>query len=381
MDSEFSGRELRLPDLSISGFRGIEHLTIGRLGRVTLVAGRNGVGKTTVLEAVRIYAARSDPSVCDEILEERGEFFSVTDEDRHPVGIPDYTALFRGRRAHAGGAISIGSRSLDQLLTLELCTASELTDEERKPFYELSGDPDALVLRIAVGDAAASIPLPIAEDRFLHRRARRSRMRGPQGVRNSEDLPPPIRCESVGPAAAGNNAMLEYWENVALTPDEDLAIEALKLVHGQGIERVAFVGSPRGPSRGSRAIVKLHGQRGPVPLRSLGDGAVRMFAAALALANCRDGFLVIDEAENGIHHGVQEDYWRMILQTAARNNVQVVATTHSWDCVGGFARAAAALNDVEGRLVRLERRGKELRAVEYDEELLKTVAEQRIEVR
>ena len=45
---------LHLPDLSIRNFRGIGFLAIRRLGRVTLLGGRNGVGKTTVLEAVRV---------------------------------------------------------------------------------------------------------------------------------------------------------------------------------------------------------------------------------------------------------------------------------------------------------------------------------------
>ena len=49
---------LQLYDLVIVGFRGIQKLTIGRLGRVTLLAGKNGVGKTTVLEAVRVFASR-----------------------------------------------------------------------------------------------------------------------------------------------------------------------------------------------------------------------------------------------------------------------------------------------------------------------------------
>ena len=49
---------LHLPSLSIKGFRGIDDLSISRLGRVTLLAGKNGVGKTTVLEACRVYAAR-----------------------------------------------------------------------------------------------------------------------------------------------------------------------------------------------------------------------------------------------------------------------------------------------------------------------------------
>ena len=52
--------------------------------------------------------------------------------------------------------------------------------------------------------------------------------------------------------------------------------------------------------------------------------------------------------KTGIHHSVQPKFWKMVLQTAQRNNVQVLATTHSWDCVKGFAEAAAELEEVEG---------------------------------
>ena len=128
-------------------------------------------------------------------------------------------------------------------------------------------------------------------------------------------------------------------------------------------------------------MVRLKGHDRPIPLRSLGDGALRLFGVALALANSRDGFLLIDEAENGIHYSVQRDYWRMVLQTAHENNVQVLATTHSSDCVRGFAAAAAELEDIEGVLVRLSRRDGHLRAVEYPEEELVIAAEQGIEVR
>ena len=57
-------KQLHLPSLSITGFRGIDTLTIPRLGRVTLLAGKNGVGKTTVLDAVRVYAAGGDIARC-----------------------------------------------------------------------------------------------------------------------------------------------------------------------------------------------------------------------------------------------------------------------------------------------------------------------------
>ncbi len=380
MDSEFSGRELHLPDLSISGFRGIEHLEIGKLGRVTLLAGRNGVGKTAVLDAVRVYAGQSDPATLDAVLDERCEVLQVAGADTHPLDVPDYLALFHRRGPERDKTVSIGSPGLGRMLTLAACRMSELEEGDRTL---LNGDNDleTLVLKVGFGGSLTFLPVPITEDRFLTWSTPGRSGSGRHRVRRSDDSPAPIKCQALGPDVPTDYEMLETWEHVALTSDEDRAVEALRLVHGDGIERVAFVGGGGARSRGARAIVKLQDRPGTVLLRSLGDGAARMFAAALALATCRGGFLVIDEAENGIHHRVQEDYWRMILQTAADNNVQVIATTHSWDCVGGFARAAAALDDVEGRLVRLERRGEELRAVEYDEDLLATVAEQRIEVR
>ena len=380
MDSEFSGRELHLPDLSISGFRGIENLAIGKLGRVTLLAGRNGIGKTAVLDAVRLYAGQSDPKVLDAVLEERGEILQAAGTDTGPVDVPDYLALFHRRAMARNETISIGSPDLGRMLTLAACRMSELGEADRK-LLRGDDDPETLVLEVSFGDSVTLITVPFVEGRFLTWSTPGWSGSGRRGVRRSDDSPTPIDCRALGPDVPGDHAMLETWQHVALTSDEDRAVEALRLVHGDGIERVAFVGGGGARSRGARAIVKLQDHPDPVLLRSLGDGATRTFAAALSLATCRGGLLVIDEAENGIHHRVQEDYWRMILLTAAANNVQVLATTHSWDCVDGFARAASSLDDVEGRLVRLERRGEELRAVEYDEDLLATVAEQRIEVR
>ena len=127
-------------------------------------------------------------------------------------------------------------------------------------------------------------------------------------------------------------------------------------------------------------MVKLSNQDRPVPLKSLGDGATRMFGVALALANCRDGILLLDEAENGIHHSLQADFWSMVLHSAGTHNTQVLATTHSKDCINGFARAAQR-PQAEGNLVRLERENGEIRTVEYSKEELETAAEQDIEVR
>ncbi len=168
-----------------------------------------------------------------------------------------------------------------------------------------------------------------------------------------------------------------------VTDDEKRAVEALRLIFGSTVKRVAVIGDERGPRsrNGRRAVVRIAGQERPVPLRSLGDGAVRLFGVALALANSQGGFLLIDEAENGIHYSVQRDFWRMVLLTAHENNVQVFATTHSWDCAAGFAQAAVEAEGAAGALVRLDSDDEDIRAVEYSEEDLQVAAEQGIEVR
>ena len=71
----------------------------------------------------------------------------------------------------------------------------------------------------------------------------------------------------------------------------------------------------------------------------------------------------------------------MVLKTAHANNVQVLATTHSFDCVKGFAEASGETDEVKSALARVVRRDGETWAVEYPEKHLGIVAEQGIEVR
>ncbi|WP_428275847.1 AAA family ATPase [Candidatus Palauibacter sp.] len=252
MTQETPGNRLHLPTLAIAGFRGIRELSIRRLGRVTLLTGNNGAGKTTVLDAVRMGADTSSPAV---------------------------------------------------------------------------------------------------------------------------------RCRSLGPGVLEDDRIAKWWSAVAPTVDQDKVVDALRLVV-DGVESADVVAEHTGRQRPrDRVIVRLKGDPAPVPLKHLGDGAVRVFGVALALANSRNGFLLIDEVENGIHHSVQKRFWRMVLETAEANNVQVLATTHSRDCVEGFAQAAAECQHIEGALARINRRNGETWAVEYPEKDMWVAAEQGIEVR
>ena len=378
---------LHLPDLTIKGFRGIDELSIPRLGRVTLLAGRNSVGKTTVLDAVRVYAARGRYSTLSSLLWDREEVTVATDQDGDSKLLPDWQGLFHGRDAPQCTPISIGPENSQERLSIQTAT---LTGVQTNYLDQVADFVPTQVLKAVFGSNEQILPWIISSNEYdanlghrtaIARRAPRQMNR----LLNDDEPPPAIQCEFLGPGLLNNNDLARLWDGVELgTPDDrKRALDALRLVFGGGIDHVVMIGDHQsgGRTSGRRAIVTLKGGNHPVPLRSLGDGALRLLGVAVTLANSRGGFLLIDEAENGIHHTIQRDYWRMILQTAQENNVQVLATTHSWDCVTGFAQAASELEDVEGVLVRLSRSGGDLRAVEYPEEELAIAAEQGIEVR
>ena len=376
---------LRLPDLRVEGFRGIGELSIPRLGRVTLLAGRNGIGKTTVLDAVQIFAARGRPLVIHGLLQGREEFATALDEDHDPVVVPDFNALFHGRNPREVPAILIGpSNGGEEALRLRMSGGEAWTPAQQELFSRLAVDTDVTALSITVGSRERLFPWGLSGEKgdLFEPRARFS-LRRLQRLFDDDDWPTGIAYQSLGPGLLSTRQLATLWDEVALTDDEVASRRALRLALDRDIDGVAVVGDDaRGPGRARhRVVVKLPEHRRPVPLRSLGDGATRMFAVALALANSRNGFLVIDEAENGIHHSVQRDFWNMVLRTAQENDVQVLATTHGWDCVTGFARACADCADIEGVLIRIERAGEGLRAVEYSQEDLETVADQGIEVR
>ena len=364
---------LHLPSLVIKNFRGIDELTIPRLGRVTLLTGKNGVGKTTVLDAVRVWANRGRRQTLAGILYNSDEVTQVEDDFHGETAEPDWNGLFFRRSHEAKASISIGTTQQEQFITLQ---KAQISAQALKPYL-----PDRA--GVMQHEKHWGIEIKVEDSLVAHLLHSRSLL---QEIRYEIDntlLEPDVVCEILGPDLPSNFHVERYWSSVALTDHEDHAVEALNLMTDSLIERVTVVDTAiqRGRRSERRVMAKNKGDTRPVPLRSFGDGAVRAFAVALALANSSNGFLLIDEAENGIHHSIQAKFWNMVLQTAERNNVQVIATTHSWDCVVGFAKAANELEDVEGVLYRIQRNGERLRAVEYPESELLIAAKHRIEVR
>lgn len=389
--SSVSTAPLFLNDLHISGFRGINELCIPKLGRVTLLAGDNGVGKTSVLEAVQVYAARGIAADISYILSKHDEVIASRDEDGDKIFVSDPTALFFGRHAQEDSTIKIGPlNGLDNdILKIEwTIPAKNPRMFLESSFDRKSVDYSELMLKISFANQSVMIPWILQLDEkhernYFFKRLKNFEVEGESETQYS--WPEVMEFQLLGPGLVSNTFLQELWKEIALTDDEDQIIDTMQMVVHETIQRVGIGVGERTPfGNDSGIIIRFKEQEKPVPLRSLGDGAFRLFSVALALVTTHNGFVAIDEVENGIHYSHHFDFWRIIFKLAKENNIQILATTHSFDCIKGFAEATLESKQNEGVLVRLDRdKEKEgiMHANMYEEDKLESAAENGIEVR
>lgn len=374
---------LILDSLEIQGFRAFEHLLLQRLGRINLVVGKNNVGKTCLLEALRLYAGRGSPDTIQEILASRDEIRRsyYQEQPRDEDQVRAFKHLFHGwelLQEHTRSTqFSAGpANDPESQLSVTVEWFEEQSDPETsrsvwRPAVQLTLFDTAedyqpgIVVRLGKESIVA-----ILLNRFFSRRTRLSTL--PLAVK---DIP----CIFVSADGLEGNIRAFLWDRITLTVGEEDVLAGLRIIAPE-VQRVNLLSSdtlrePRVP------VAKVEGLSEPIPLRSLGEGMHRLFGIILALVNARDGLLLIDEIDSGLHYSVHKNLWSLVFQIAARLNVQVFATTHSWDCIEGFQRSVDKEGFEGGMLIRLERRQDHIVPIVFDRERLGIATRQDIEVR
>ncbi len=354
-------KELALPSLEIHNFRGLRELKIKRLGRANLIVGKNSVGKTSLLEALRLYAALGDDSALLEILESRDEIeTNRSRRDTRDKSLYKFESIFSGREI-----------SIDESKQIRIGPVEDDEKVFRIRLEPMDDDPDGpILLNFHVGDLRKPFDIDSTARSVLGRLARASEV--------AEWTSRKIRAEFVSPSGIQTDAVLRLWDEISLTSLEQDVLRGVKIVSPL-IEKLTF--KFIGKSSDRVPFVKMIGPDPPTPLKTLGDGVNRAFGIALAMVNCEDGILLIDEFENGIHYSVQPELWKAVFQMATRLNVQVFATTHSSDCIKAFEEAARENAEEEGVLIRLARKGDRLLVAEFDENEMEIALEGNMELR
>lgn len=118
-----------------------------------------------------------------------------------------------------------------------------------------------------------------------------------------------------------------------------------------------------------------------IPVIQLGHGFSRLLTIMAEIVASQKPVILIDEIENGLHHSALIDIWRGLLTACEQSEVQVFATTHSWECVAAAHQAFAESFEYPLAVFRLEQKNGAVEAIAYDKESLEYSVQHEWEVR
>lgn len=378
-----------LNSLNIRNYRSLKELKINSLGKVNLITGKNNTGKSTILEAIALYAGKGDLGIIYQFLGERGENFKQTETNKNPTesNIKSLASLFTNRIVgfESENIISIGAVE-DTLFGEQTSSENSISLRFIKYYDDIQRDNQGAITtrKRTILDNTNEKQIPIFKFGFETRMGKNSYLLSLDEDRpyrygyrnipiNSNETFQFIRTRNIDREING-----KLFDNIALTEKEQFVIDALKIIENS-TERIAFIEEN---SRERTAVIKLSSVQSILPLKSMGDGINRILTIILALVNCDNGFLLIDEFENGLHYSVQEQLWKVIFSLSEKLNIQVFATTHSEDCILGFENILnSPSNNLEGKLIRLDNIDGIIKQVEYNASELKIATDQNIETR
>lgn len=369
-----------LSSFYIKNYRNLRELRFDTLGQINLISGKNNTGKSSLLEAVYLYANRGSIESIVANLSDRKEYSRHSNsEEPQDENIKSLASLFFNRKVsfNKEDSIEIGCPDLPELMTLRFVYYNEMV--ERNDEDELIRLRPIIVDDVSIentSDLSMGFEIKAGEysrlltfQRSLWSYSRSTAYNLLQSPNNQF-----IHTNNIN-----REANSSLFDNITLTDKEQYIIEALKIIEPD-TERIAFVDS--GNKQERIALIKLSNSKDVIPLGSMGDGINRILTIILALVNCNDGYLLIDEFENGLHYTVQEQLWEVIFKLAKELNIQVFATTHSNDCISSFSSVLnRSGNKSLGRYIRLDNIKGEIKEVVFSSEELTIAEEQDIELR
>ena len=355
-----------LERIHIENYRTLRDFEMDGLAPINLIGGRNGTGKTTVLEALFFALGAHQGEIVLNRYVTRMESIDAPPPVPVPVSLspePYWAALFSDYDPSLQIRIELQDR-LHGLVSATVCRDDSasvqvpLESVSHQPSSERLSQPRLLIE--SVGPSEIQRTRTATETRT-----------GIEVIGGTEE-PIPIPAIIESPAIAQGVEYAQRLGALRRRKQHDILINALKAIEPR------IVGIEDSTSTGFPSIWADVGSGELVPLSTLGGGAMHVARLVLSLSAAQGGVALIDEVESGIHHSSLVDVWRSLDLAAEQFGTQIIATTHSYECILAMQEA---LRTGRGRYIRLDRGNGSATPVAYSSETLETAIEYELEVR
>ena len=361
-----------LTSVTIENFRNLDCLTLERLGRVTLIGGQNGSGKTALLEALFLFSGPDLPELSERVNTFRG----LPPPGREHV----FRGIFYGYDTDRPIRISACGDWGDKPHTLDISvqerrgivaihpdagesrglmgfTRSQMEGDHEIVFKYLHGDGAEFTSRAWWGAEEISFAGPTPS--VVTQNILQESQRVPNKAK-SVFMPPIQRVDPQSIASLFGNLQLEGEEDTALDFIRPLEprLQSLTLIPLNDVPVIH---------------ARLKGVNRLIPMQLMGEGLNRMFGLSLAMNDARGGTILIDEIENGLHATIHEEVFGSLFDLAEAYDVQVFASTHSYEFLEHAHRAVVEREASDNfNYYRLDHIDGKAKAFRFDGDMIET---------
>lgn len=331
------------------------------LAPFNLIAGKNNVGKTALLEALLVLANPTRPAAWEALNHFRG-WRPTAHHSVETFGWLFHQHNLENTIVVSGTDANRKTKRLE--LTATWADQGSAYDSETG-ILDPSNIPEA-TLEYRYSDSNHEVC-----EGFVELAGRSSLAWIAQGARASTSIPSMLATSSRN---FGREDIVRFSRLEESGQDQKI-LEILRVIEPR-LRRLTISVSREATSlRGDLGIGRL------VPLAFMGEGIERILSLSLFIASSKDSLVLIDEVENGLHHSVTIPVWRALAELAREFGAQIVATTHSWEQILAAHRAFHEGPRYDLALHRLDRTDEDIGVVTYDEESLQTSLDLNWEVR
>jgi hypothetical protein len=342
--------------LEISHFRAFSHLEVKSLSRINLIAGDNNVGKTGVLEAIFLAHAESTKQ-----LQSFPSLFRRTqlqDTQQNQDTVDNFWLwLFHQRNTGKPWAIKLQSSINTQVTG----TIVELPGGGKQTGLLLNYRQDSVKSQVDHVGLSDKLQLQV--------------------VRSQRSQPVVTSISTRFPLPADD---AELVNAVAVRNEEDELIEYLQLVEPR-LKKLKYLKLPGHKFPYVYADIGFGRGKDLIPATQLGQGFSRLLSLFATILVSKTNILLIDEIENGLQHDALAPIWKSLGKVARDRNIQIFATTHSYECIQAAHQAEVERQDngYDLGVIKLQRptSNGEVEAVVLDREQIDTALERNLEVR
>jgi AAA15 family ATPase/GTPase len=325
-----------IKSLTIENFRCFKKAQVSDLKRVNIIVGKNGSGKSALLETLCILSGHFHSMYA--IAEQRLGF-----QIQSPVNFDGFESLWKSFFA---------GLDLGQEIRIETVTYS---GEQKDISIFQSQNKGPFVLGSTPSHASFGCQIRNSENKSAEFSLELN-PNGTMGVSPVQSLDWFSLPLSLYPASTKHSPLevADRFSFLSRKGREERIIGIIRALYpqitGLSLERISgetivFASTSSIPEK--------------VPVQFISDGIYRLLAIMLGFPQSEGGLILIDEIENGLYFATLPKIWEALYQLAVEFDAQIFVTTHSDECLKA-AWEIARKTDNEFTVIRTEAAGIEI---------------------